>query len=103
MQIQDERVEDMGEKRRYIALSVTTMEALEICFAEQALLFCIEDPLYSLVYRDIRGRREIDDYTILEDREKGIMLFKKVRGSRVFEDENYEPFYLPLSWEDWHS
>ena len=93
----------MEKKKRYIALSVTTVEALEICFAEQALLFCVENPLYSLVCNDIREWQEAGDYDILEDRKKGILLFKKVRGSQVFDSENFEPFYLPLSWENWHS
>ena len=93
----------VGKKSRYIALSITTVEALEICFTEQALLFCVENPLYSRVCRDIRERKEAADYDILEDKEKEIMLFKKVRGSRIFDSENYEPFYLPLLWENWHS
>ena len=94
---------DVVEKSRYIALAVTTAEALEICFTEQALLFCVGNPLYSLVCHDIRERKEADDYEILENQEKGIMLFKKVRGTRIFNSEKYEPFYLPLSWESWHS
>ena len=91
------------EKRKYLAVSVTTQEAMELCFAEQTLLFCIENPLYSLVRDDVRRRKESTDYNIYEDMEKGIMLLKKVRGASKFDDVHYVPFYLPLSWEGWHS
>ena len=90
-------------KERYIALAVTTIEALDACFDEQALLFCVENPVYSAVRDRIRNRKEAIDYVIVEDKEKQIMLFKKVAGEKQFDDERYEPLYLPLSWENWHS
>ena len=93
----------MEVKEQYIALAVTTMEAMEVCFAEQSLLFCIENPLYSAVRHEVRKRTEAIEYDIVEDEEKQIMLFKKVAGDKRFNIEQYEPFYLPLSWEDWHS
>lgn len=93
----------MKYKKRYLAVAVTTEEALEACFSELSLLFCIENPLYNRVRYSIRNRKDAEDYDIAEWEEKEVMMLKRNRGSVRFDDTYYIPFYLPLLWDGWKS
>ncbi len=93
----------MNEKKKMIALSVTTQEALDLCVSEKALLFCIENPLYSALCSQSSNLQIFQDYDSIDYPEKQVMMLKKVRGNPVFDDLLYEPFYLPLSWDSWIS
>lgn len=93
----------MNKKKKMIAPAVTTQEALNICITEKALLFCIENPLYTELCHQGSNLQIFQEYDILDYPEKQVMLMKKVRGVPVFDDSLYEPFYLPLSWNGWTS
>ena len=93
----------MSEKKRYIAVSVTTFEALDACMEDQVKLFCIENPVYSVIKEQGWDMSRFAEYDIEDYGDKEIMLLKKVRGTSVFNDETYMPFYLPLTWENWKS
>ena len=93
----------MEEKRRYIAVAVTTEEALEICIKERVLLFCVENPIYSMLRQSIMKNEKLSDYEFDDHEDKEILLVKKVRGEPRFDDAHYVPYYLPLTWEGWKS
>lgn len=81
----------MSKKQRRIAVSVMSMDAMMLCIQEEVSLFCIENPLFTQIYR------------IEVIPEKQVILLTKVRGNNIFDHQHLEPLYLPLFWENWHS
>ena len=77
-------------KGKWMAVSVTTMEALDQCFAQRTKVFCIENPLYTivkdkLVLKDVPSEYEVQMY---EDRQIAVM--KRIHGDQIFDDSHYE-------------
>ena len=93
----------MEKKKQMMVPAVTTSEALDYCIETRILLFCIENPLYRNLRDQIRKMPALDDYDIQEFPDKEILLLTKVHGNPKFDDLSYEPYYLPLSWDDWMS
>ena len=92
----------MSEKQRRIAVSVMSMEAMMLCIQEEVSLFCVENPLFSQIYPAL-PMEVLGDYQIDVIPEKQVILLTRVRGNNVFDHRHLEPYYLPLSWENWHS
>lgn len=93
----------MAKKQRQIAISVTTEEAMLQCISQHATLFCIENPLYTKLHGQLCHLYCLRDHDFQEYPEKQVILLTKTRGDPRFDAENRVPFYLPLSWEGWHS
>lgn len=92
------------EKKSYlIAPGVTTRDALNICLAENARAFVIENPLYSEIYPCGQGFDCLGDYELDIQTDKQIILCRKKKGKNQFDNEHHALFYLPLDWENWHS
>jgi len=83
-------------KERWMAVSITTVEALKACVNRETMVFCIENPLYN----ELKGRACCNncfkDYEINEYPEEEIIMMKRVRGSQKFDDEHFEIYYVPL-------
>ena len=90
-------------KKRMIAAAVTTMEALEGGIQEEALLLSIENPLYGQIRDTIHAIPGIADYKLEAYPDKQVILLKRARGNRIFDEREYEVFYLPLQLEGWSS
>ena len=93
----------MEQKRRKLAVSVNTLEALILCCEQEVSLFCIENPLYSALSPNWHTIHQLHAYKIEDFQEKQIALCKRVQGNNIFDPDRFEVFYLPLSWEGWHS
>lgn len=50
------------KKKRYLAVSVTTLEALEKSLADALPIICIEEPLYSSIKSNLAYSARIEDY-----------------------------------------
>lgn len=84
------------EKRRWIALSVATEEALRLSLEEQCPVICVESPLYPHIKVSWSEFAGISEYEAVEyDTLQCIMLIK-VRGVHTFDDSKYEIFYYPF-------
>lgn len=83
-------------KKRWMAVSVTTAEALEVCVNRETRVFCIEKPLYNELKGQAFYNNCYEDYEIIEYPDEEIIMMKRVRGNRKFDDENFEIYYIPL-------
>ena len=84
------------KKRRWIALSVTTEEALRLSLEEKCPVICVESPLYPHIKVSWSEFAEISEYETVEyDTLQCIMLIK-VRGANIFDDSQFEIFYYPF-------
>jgi len=92
----------MVYKQPWLVPAITTWEALELSLQECVSIFCIENPIYSQIFPDFPGER-FAEYRVDVFQEKQLMIMTKIKGENVFEEQKYEPCYLPLQWEDWHS
>ena len=86
----------MEHKKKRIAVSVTTQEALRLCVEDQLMLFCIEEPLYSQLLGHLNEIPGVSDYDIQEYAEKRFLLLQRNRGRNRFDADQYELYYLPL-------
>lgn len=92
----------MEKRERMVAVSVLSREALCLCLKEDVPLICIENPLYSQIYHNLT-KEAFAEYQIEEFADKQVIMLTKVRGKNAFDSQRYEPFYLPLFWDKWHS
>ena len=90
-------------KKEILVAAVNTFEALEGAVSDGAIALGVENPLYSRICDKIHQYPLLAEYDIEIIREKQIILLLKRRGWPVFDPRVHEIFYLPLTWEDWHS
>jgi hypothetical protein len=81
------------EKQRFLAISVTTDEALRLCLKEQCTAICVENPLYPEIKERWDEFTEISDYQIIEYKFFECIILKKVRGDYSFDEAQYELHY----------
>ena len=84
-------------KRKWMAITITTMEALEITIAEACRLFCVDDPLYWAIRDTMHTVPGAEDYEITYYDDLGFAMFKRIHGERSFDDEHFEPYYTTLA------
>ena len=84
------------EKRKWIAITVTTMEALHASFLDECRLFCVDEPLYQEIRHIMQNIPGANDYEITCYDKLGFAMFKRVHGERKFDDDHFEPFYTTL-------
>ena len=84
------------EKRKWMAITVTTIEALHISIAEECRLFCVDEPLYEEIRHTMQDIQGASDYEITCYDDLGFAMFKRVQGDRCFDDEHFEPYYTTL-------
>ena len=84
-------------KRKWMAITITTMEALNASIAEECRLFCVDEPLYQEIRYTMQNIPGARDYEITYYDESGFAMFKRIRGNRCFDDEHFEPYYTTLS------
>lgn len=84
------------EKQKWMAITVTTMEALNASIAEECRLFCVDEPLYQEVRYSMQSLPGANDYEITYCDELGFAMFKRIHGARKFDDKHFEPFYTTL-------
>lgn len=76
-------------KEKWMAISVTTEEALKCCIEQKAAVFCIEYPLYEKMKNIIFCMKELSDYELVEYQEKELFLFKRIHGENRFDEEKF--------------
>lgn len=81
------------KKRKWMAITVTTMTALQISIAEECRLFCVDEPLYQEIRHTMQNIPGADEYEITYYDELGFAMFKRIHGDRCFDDEHFEPYY----------
>lgn len=84
------------EKQRRLAISCTTLEALENCIREQCNVICIEEPLYTQDREQWSAISGIADYSITEYASMHFSMLLKVHGANQFDSRRYEVYYFPL-------
>ena len=84
------------EKRRWLAISVTTDEALRGCIQENCAAICIEEPLYSEIKDCIQQFEGISDYEITVYDTQSLAILKKVHGIGAFDDVHFQIYYYLL-------
>ena len=87
----------MNQKKKWMAISVTTKEGLQKCLKNQNVLFCIESPLYEEVENLGAWPLLMQDYQMEEHPEVRLILAKKIRGETSFDEQRYEAYYYPLA------
>lgn len=83
-------------KRKWMAVSVTTMEALNASIAEKCRLFCVDGPLYWMIRNSIHTIHGVGNYEITHYDDLGIALFKRIHDDQRFDDAHFEPYYTSL-------
>ena len=83
------------EKRRWIALSVTTVEALRLSLEEKCPVISVESPLYPHIKASWSEYAGISEYEAVEYDTLQCVMLIKVRGANTFDDSQFE-FFLPL-------
>ncbi len=86
------------KKKRYLAVSVTTLEALKNVLAETLPVICIEEPLYPSVKKILAQLPLIEDYQIKEYADKRFIMLTKLRGMNCIDPDQCEIFYFPLTY-----
>ena len=84
------------EKRKWMAITVTTTEALTASIEEKCRLFCVDDPLYREIRDTMHTVPGADHYEITCYDDLGLAMFKRVRGDRCFDDAHFQPYYTAL-------
>ena len=87
------------DKKKWMAITVTTVEAVHISIAEQCRLFCIDGPLYEELRDRLHTLPGADDYAITRYDDLGFAMFKRIRGERCFDNEHFEPYYPALLFQ----
>lgn len=86
------------KKNRYLAVSVTTREALEISLANALPIICIEEPLYPSIKNDLAQLASIEEYQIEEYVNKCFIMLTKLRGLNCIDPDKIEIHYFPLTY-----
>ena len=84
------------EKRRWLALSVTTEEGLRQSLKDQCPVICVESPLYPQIKEHWFDFAGISEYDASEYETLQCVMLKKIRGAKVFDDSQFEIFYYPF-------
>ena len=84
------------KKRRWIAISVTTFEAMRKCMDEHCSAICIEEPLYHEIKYNLSKIEGISDYKATYYHAQKIIILKKIYGQHPFDDEHFELFHYLL-------
>ena len=83
-------------KKRWIAISCTTLEALTNCIADQCSVICVEEPLYSQFKDLLEAMDGIAEYRITDYDSMQFSMLIKVQGTHTFDRNQYEVYYYPL-------
>ena len=86
------------KKKRYLAVSVTTLEALESCLENALPIICIEEPLYPSIRNDLTQLALIEDYQIQEYAHHHYIMLKKLRRLNLIDPAQSEILYHPLTY-----
>ena len=84
------------EKQKWMAITVTTIEALYATIEEKCRLFCVDEPLYEELRHTMQDIPGASDYEITCYDDLGFAMFKRVHGDICFDDEHFEPYYTTL-------
>ena len=83
-------------KKRWVAISVATEEALRLCLADGNLVIAVEEPLYPEIKKHWSDYEGISDYELTEYETIRCIIMKRVRGERTFDDSRFEIYYFPF-------
>ena len=84
-------------KKRWVAISVATEEALRLCLADGNLVIAVEEPLYPEIKKPWSDYEGISDYELTEYETIPCIIMKRVRGERTFDDSQFEIYYFPFN------
>lgn len=74
---------------------VTTAEALENCLKDHPTMFCIEDPLFSVVFQTVLSDPRLKDYDIRIHSADRYIILLRVIGPRRFDPGKHRFIYQP--------
>ena len=83
-------------KQKWMAITITTVEALHIALAKACRLFCVDDPLYWEIRDTMHTVSGAEDYEITYYDDLGFAMFKRIQGEQRFDDELFEPYCTTL-------
>lgn len=83
-------------KKRWVAISVATEEALRLCLADGNLVIAVEEPLYPEIKKHWSDYEGISDYELTEYETIPCIIMKRVRGERTFDDSRFVIYYFPF-------
>ena len=83
-------------ERKWMAITITTMEALNAAITEECRLFCVDEPLYQDIRYTMQSIPGAGAYEITYYDELRFAMFKRIHGDRCFDDEHFEPYYTTL-------
>lgn len=84
------------KKPSRIAISCTTMEALNTCIVENCSVLSIEEPLYTRIKDTLEFINGISAYEITEYSSEHFFILIKARGPQSLDKGKYEVYYYPL-------
>jgi len=83
-------------KRGWMAISVTTVEALKACLNEECPVISIEQPLYDSFRSQLTTLPAVLDYEITWYDTLEIAIAKKIRGTNRFDDAQFYIYHYFL-------